>query len=236
MTPRACGSFGTTSKFGWTSRNARQRGRVCEPVLTFPIDWNDPPEPAVPAGYQEPSHLLNRVADLVKNSVAANTRRAYRSDLGHFAAWGGQLPAEPTLVASYLAAYAETLSVATLVRRIATISNASFASGWPPPGLTLPDIRVIACALALRRARPASAFRRSRSGSRPGTPPTPCSRATSGTGSSSSETPSAFFSRGWNGVRRFARAGADRHADGNFAYGRIARFTRLWSSRSTSAS
>ena len=50
-----------------------------------------------------------------------------------FAAWGGSLPAEPALVASYIAAHADTLSVATLVRRIATISKAHEARGLPNP-------------------------------------------------------------------------------------------------------
>ena len=73
------------------------------------------------------------VAALVEASIADNTRRAYRSDLAHFVARGGTLPAEPALVASYLAAHAETLSVATLVRRIATISKAHEARGLPNP-------------------------------------------------------------------------------------------------------
>jgi hypothetical protein len=40
---------------------------------------------------------------LVEASVA-NIWRAYQTDLAHFAAWGSELPAEPALVASYLAA------------------------------------------------------------------------------------------------------------------------------------
>ncbi|MGD1038781.1 MAG: integrase [Roseiarcus sp.] len=75
----------------------------------------------------------DRVAALVENSIAENTRRAYRSDLAQFAAWGGQLPADPSTVASYLAAHAETLSVATLVRRIAMISKAHEAKGLLNP-------------------------------------------------------------------------------------------------------
>lgn len=74
-----------------------------------------------------------RVADFVANSIADNTRRAYRSDLVHFKAWGGSVPADPKAVASYLAAYAETLSVATLVRRVATISKAHEAKCLPNP-------------------------------------------------------------------------------------------------------
>src|SRR5271157_1351571 len=75
----------------------------------------------------------NEVAAFIEASIADNTRRAYRSDLAHLSAWGGTLPAEPALVASYLAAHAETLSVATLVRRIATISKAHEARGLPNP-------------------------------------------------------------------------------------------------------
>jgi integrase len=80
-----------------------------------------------------PTQVPDRVAALVEASIAENTRRAYRSDLAHFAAWGGRLPAEPAAVASYLAAHSETLSVATLVRRMATISKAHEARGVPNP-------------------------------------------------------------------------------------------------------
>lgn len=74
-----------------------------------------------------------RVSELVANSIADNTRRAYQSDLVHFEAWGGSVPAAPNAVASYLAAHAETLSVATLVRRVATISKAHEAKGLSNP-------------------------------------------------------------------------------------------------------
>lgn len=57
--------------------------------------------------------LADRVADLVANSISESTRRAYRSDLDHFAEWGGSVPAAPGMIASYLAAHAEELSVAT---------------------------------------------------------------------------------------------------------------------------
>jgi integrase len=88
---------------------------------------------AVNCKTKAPDPVSDEVAALVEASIAAATRRAYRSDLDHFAAWGGTLPAEPTLVASYLAAHSEGLSVATLVRRIATISKAHEARGLPNP-------------------------------------------------------------------------------------------------------
>ena len=80
-----------------------------------------------------PDPVPGQVAALVEASIADSTRRAYRTDLAHFAAWGGQLPAEPAQVASFLAAHAQTLSVATLVRRIATISKAHEARGLRNP-------------------------------------------------------------------------------------------------------
>lgn len=64
------------------------------------------------------------VRDYVRESVSLNTRRAYAADLNHFIEWGGSIPAEPNLVAEYLAAMAETYRVATIRRHLASISKA----------------------------------------------------------------------------------------------------------------
>ena len=72
-------------------------------------------------------------SDLVRNSLAANTRRAYRFDLQHFEEWGGRIPCDPQLVASYLAENAGRLAVATLVRRLAAITRAHEALNYPSP-------------------------------------------------------------------------------------------------------
>jgi integrase len=77
--------------------------------------------------------LPDQVAGYVAESLAENTRRAYLSDLAHFESWGGCIPADDTLVASYLAAHAEMLSVATLVRRLSSISKAHAARGVENP-------------------------------------------------------------------------------------------------------
>ena len=50
----------------------------------------------------------------VRDSLAANTRRASFSDLKEFEAWGGSLPASPETIAAYLAAHADSLSVQLL--------------------------------------------------------------------------------------------------------------------------
>jgi integrase len=68
-----------------------------------------------------------------RTSARRRRRRAYLSDLAHFEGWGGCIPASDTMVASYLAAHAETLSVATLVRRLSSISKAHAARGVANP-------------------------------------------------------------------------------------------------------
>lgn len=80
-----------------------------------------------------PSELPSDVAELVRDSLAENTRRAYASDLAHFEKWGGVIPATDRQVAGYLAAHADELSVATLTRRIASIAKAHKARGAPSP-------------------------------------------------------------------------------------------------------
>jgi len=77
--------------------------------------------------------LPDGVAAYVENSLSENTRRAYASDLSHFQVWGGVVPASDVTVAQYLAEHADILTVATLVRRLATISKAHTAMGLPTP-------------------------------------------------------------------------------------------------------
>lgn len=103
---------------------SRVRIEACEAVAASLDDW---------MRSDKPSGILLRVADLIENSVSANTRRAYQSDLAQLEAWGTRVPATPSMIASYLAVHADTLSVATLVRRVATISKAHEAKGLPNP-------------------------------------------------------------------------------------------------------
>jgi integrase len=73
------------------------------------------------------------VRELIEHSVSDSTRVAYASDLKHFAEWGGVLPATPEIIAAYVAAYAGTLSVATITRRVATLSKAHQAMAGSNP-------------------------------------------------------------------------------------------------------
>ena len=86
--------------------------------------------PTLPGGSQE---LAELVATYVQDSLAENSRRAYLSDLAHFENWGGSLPSSDKMLASYFVSHAETFRVATLVRRLTSISKAHEARGYESP-------------------------------------------------------------------------------------------------------
>lgn len=68
--------------------------------------------------------VAEKVRRLVQAATSPNTRRAYRSDLAHFLANGGPLPATGADVAAYLARFGGELAVATLARRLVAIGRA----------------------------------------------------------------------------------------------------------------
>lgn len=74
---------------------------------------------------------------MLKQYLAANqsknTQIAYQNDVDHFLRCGGKIPATPEMIASYLALYAQTLSVATLNRRVVAIGRAHTAKGLVSP-------------------------------------------------------------------------------------------------------
>lgn len=73
------------------------------------------------------------LARYIEAGVSPATRTAYRADLDHFRAWGGDIPATELQVAAYLAEHATTLKPATLARRLASISVAHEAQGLSNP-------------------------------------------------------------------------------------------------------
>jgi len=80
-----------------------------------------------------PSFIPSSVSDYLRASLSDNSRRAYRTDLGHFLQWGGVIPASPELVATYIAAHADLHAVATLSRRLVSIGKAHTAQGLSTP-------------------------------------------------------------------------------------------------------
>src|SRR5262245_37764043 len=63
----------------------------------FAVDCKSLEEAGPPTGDE-------RVRRYIRAARSTNTVRAYRSDLAHFVANGGSLPAGPAIVAGYLAA------------------------------------------------------------------------------------------------------------------------------------
>ena len=93
------------------------------------------PEPAI----AETVHELTATAlSYMADAKAANTRRAYRSDWDHFAAWCAEhafqsLPATPETVTLYLAALGGTHRPSTLQRKLTSISKAHELAGYESP-------------------------------------------------------------------------------------------------------
>ena len=82
--------------------------------------------------------LIQRAYSYAEQSKAANTRKAYKSDWKHFIAWCSangvnSLPAPKEAIALYLTMYAELLKIATLARRLASISEAHRIAGYDSP-------------------------------------------------------------------------------------------------------
>jgi hypothetical protein len=98
----------------------------------------------VPQGHHRGGHghggLRDRARQLAEGSRAANTLKAYQSDMEQFRAWCADqvppleaLPAQPTTVALYLAALADLRTPATLRRRIGSISVVHQLAGVASP-------------------------------------------------------------------------------------------------------
>ncbi len=73
------------------------------------------------------------VRHYVENALSDNTRKAYRADLNHYRIWGGTVPASAEQIAAYLTAHAGVLSIATLQRRLVSITKAHTMQGYSDP-------------------------------------------------------------------------------------------------------
>lgn len=59
----------------------------------------------------------------IQYATSDNTRKAYRSDIRHYEAWGGKLPATSKMLMQYLYFYADKLNPRTLERRLVAIKH-----------------------------------------------------------------------------------------------------------------
>jgi integrase len=81
--------------------------------------------------------VRKKVREYLAATQAKNTQLAYKNDLAHFLRSGGKIPATPSSVASYLAIHAQTLSIATLNRRVVAIGRAHTDKGLVSPTQSL---------------------------------------------------------------------------------------------------
>lgn len=82
--------------------------------------------------------LLEEAQRTAIDSIPENTRRAYATDWNHFRHWcqkraRGPLPASPDTVSAYIAALAKTHAIATIRRRLTTISKLHRTAGKIDP-------------------------------------------------------------------------------------------------------
>ncbi len=77
--------------------------------------------------------LAQKVQGYARNALSPNTWKSYENDLAHFHAFGGTIPASPEIVAHYLTAFAGTLAVSSLIRRLAAINKAHVMRGFSSP-------------------------------------------------------------------------------------------------------
>lgn len=94
--------------------------------------------PLQKASSSDLSLAITAAQAFARASRSEATRRAYRSDWAHFAAWSDghgvvPLPASPETVASYLADLAQGHKVATVQRRLAAINAAHRLAGAVSP-------------------------------------------------------------------------------------------------------
>lgn len=82
--------------------------------------------------------LVDKVRHYVETSKAPNTRKAFKADWTAFSQWCedkdlSPLPAVPQVIATYIADLAQTHKVATIKRRLSTISQAHKAAAVENP-------------------------------------------------------------------------------------------------------
>jgi integrase len=84
---------------------------------------------------------LDKARAYAEQATAENTRAAYRSDWSHFTLWceahgARPMPADVGTVASYLAECADSFKLATIERRLVSISKAHQVANEPNPAKT----------------------------------------------------------------------------------------------------
>jgi hypothetical protein len=95
-------------------------------------------------------------------TTSYNTRRAYRSAVNHYLAWGGVLPADGPTMIRYLMAFAESLNPRTLALRLTALSQWHAHQDFADPTST-PTVRKTLAGIARTHGRPRRKAKRCRS-------------------------------------------------------------------------
>jgi integrase len=98
------------------------------------------PAAAVFDGALPPAPIDERLRAFLAAATSDNTRRAYRSAIRHFLAWGGVLPADEPAMLRYLMAYAHEHNPRTLALRLTALSQWHVHQGYTDPAAT-PTVR-----------------------------------------------------------------------------------------------
>lgn len=84
--------------------------------------------------FHSKTHIIEAgIRQYVEQALSDNTRKAYKNDLAHYRTWGGTVPSSTEQVAAYLTAHAGVLSIATLQRRLVSITKAHTMKGYSDP-------------------------------------------------------------------------------------------------------
>jgi integrase len=92
-----------------------------------------PRSPVISNPLSPPNCADPKILEFIAAATAPNTRRAYQSDLNHFLAHGGAIPATAEQIARYLVDHAAVLSMATLARRLVSVRVTHLERGFPDP-------------------------------------------------------------------------------------------------------
>ena len=104
-----------------------------KPLLSAPSSLAELSDPCAINCTPEFRPLPDHLSELVRESLSANTRKAYASDLARYREWGGQIPASPQAISEYLAAHQNSHAVASLSRWLTSLAKAHRAIGAPDP-------------------------------------------------------------------------------------------------------
>jgi site-specific recombinase XerD len=97
--------------------------------------------------------LAERHRAVLAAATSDNTRRAYRSAVNHYLAWGGVLPADEPAMIRYLMAFSESINPRTLALRLTALSQWHAHQGFADPTST-PTVRKTLAGIARTHGRP----------------------------------------------------------------------------------